>query len=65
MRGLLKDGLVERPVEGKYIISGEGRKTGSSRFSVNRGFAESTIWERSTFSGTWEHGLLTQNSLSL
>ena len=27
MRGLLKDGLVERPVEGKYIISGEGRKT--------------------------------------
>ena len=26
MRGLLKDGLVERPVEGKYIISGEGRK---------------------------------------
>jgi len=26
MRGLLNDGLVERPVEGKYIISDEGRK---------------------------------------
>lgn len=26
MRGLLKDGLVERPVEGKYIISGLGRE---------------------------------------
>lgn len=26
MRGLLKDGLVERPVEGKYVISNEGRE---------------------------------------
>jgi len=26
MRGLLKDGLVERPVEGKYVISDVGRK---------------------------------------
>ena len=26
MRGLLEDGLVERPVEGKYIISGLGRE---------------------------------------
>lgn len=26
MRGLLKDGLVERPAEGKYIISSKGRK---------------------------------------
>jgi DNA-binding IclR family transcriptional regulator len=26
MRGLLKDGLVERPVQGKYIISAEGRE---------------------------------------
>ena len=26
MRGLLKDGLVERPVEGKYIISEPGRE---------------------------------------
>jgi len=25
MRGLLKDGLVERPVEGKYVISEVGR----------------------------------------
>ena len=25
MRRLLKDGLVERPVEGKYVISAEGR----------------------------------------
>jgi len=25
MRGLLKDGLVERPVEGKYVISDVGR----------------------------------------
>ena len=25
MRGLLKDGLVERPVQGKYIISDQGR----------------------------------------
>lgn len=26
MRGLLKDGLVERPEEGKYVISKEGRE---------------------------------------
>lgn len=26
MRGLLEDGLVELPVEGKYIISGLGRE---------------------------------------
>jgi len=26
MRGLLKDGLVERPVEGKYVISEAGRE---------------------------------------
>jgi len=26
MRGLLKDGLVERPVQGKYIISDQGRQ---------------------------------------
>jgi len=26
MRGLLKDGLVERPVEGKYVISDVGRE---------------------------------------
>ena len=26
MGGLLKDGLVERPVEGKYIISDKGRE---------------------------------------
>ncbi|MFH1906184.1 MAG: hypothetical protein ABIL11_02190 [Chloroflexota bacterium] len=26
MRGLLKDGLVERPVEGKYVISNVGRE---------------------------------------
>ena len=26
MRGLLKNELVERPVEGKYIISEKGRK---------------------------------------
>ncbi len=25
MRGLLNSGLVERPVKGKYVISGEGR----------------------------------------
>lgn len=25
MRGLLKNGLVERPVEGKYVIAGAGR----------------------------------------
>lgn len=26
MRGLLRDGLVERPVKGKYVISDEGRE---------------------------------------
>lgn len=26
MRGLLRDGLVERPVKGKYVISDKGRE---------------------------------------
>ena len=30
MKGLLKDGLVERPVEGKYVISKQGRKAASA-----------------------------------
>ena len=27
MRGLLRDGLVERSLKGKYVISAEGRET--------------------------------------